>query len=83
MKLCGNFDNNNTYNILKFNTKYFFRYFIDVLNILQGFFIFVIFVCKRQVIHEISVKFGFKISENNSLPLCSRDSQTVDPQTIE
>ena len=35
--------------------KIFFRYVTDILNMLQGFYIFIIFICKRNVI-EASLK---------------------------
>ena len=35
------------------NYRYHFRYFADVLNILQGVYIFVIFVCKKDVLTVI------------------------------
>ena len=33
-------------------------YFIDVLNLLQGFYIFLVFVCNEKVFHTIWVKTG-------------------------
>ena len=33
-----------------------FRYFADVLNIIQGVYIFIIFVCKRDVFNVIFKK---------------------------
>ena len=35
-----------------------FRYFTDILNMLQGFYVFLIFVCKRNVYQEIVKKTG-------------------------
>ena len=39
----------------------YFRYFTDVLNILQGVYIFLIFVCKKSVLNVI---IGREVNDN-------------------
>ena len=57
-----------------------FRYFTDILNMLQGFYVFLIFVCKRNVYQEILKKTGrydFQSSKGQALKRMNRESSTV------
>ena len=57
-----------------------FRYFTDILNMLQGFYVFLIFVCKRNVYQEILKKTGrydFQSSKGQAMKKVDPDSSAV------
>ena len=52
------------------------RYFFDVLSMLQGVFIFIVFVCKRSVLKVVTGRDQFLVSskENEIAMLSLRDN---------
>ena len=55
----------------------YFRYFTDVLNILQGVYVFIIFVCKKSVLNVILGK----RADNNQLEATEVGSYSSETKT--
>ena len=58
-------------------TSFCCRYFTDILNMLQGFYIFLIFVCKRNVYTAIMIIIGRKAANYQDKTNTTKFSMTV------